>query len=223
MEYLPDKKNMQVIQKEKEHKLHSFREYLVDSGTVDALVKFLLSCRKQSPWPEDPLDHLHDYFDNYRDPAWDEFENMQEENKQMAEEKIPQLEETIQKLQNEVRITKRQNRAYKVYAANDTEGTEQIGTKLMIAKLSGNSKFDTDTKMNKKQFYHLLTHFCEGNEEDDENFNKFITYFEKTVAEEPSVPFTGDLENPDYVHIQEKMRSFQPPEENVEEQPEAAD
>ena len=27
-------------------------------------------------------------------------------------------------------------------------------------------------------------------------------------------PFTGDLDNPDYITIQEKMRSFRPPEVN---------
>ena len=224
MEYLTEKKNVNALQKKKEEKLFNFREYLADSGVIESVVKYILACRKQSPWPEDPLDNLHEYFDNYRDPSWDEFENMKEEIKQMSDEKIPGLEQKIIELQNDIKIAKRHTRTNNAYAKLDAEGTDQIGTKAMISKLSGNNKFDTDTKMTKKQFYHLLIHICDDNEEDDINFDKFMCYFEQATGEEASPPFAGDLENADYVTIQEKMRSFQPPEikEDAELEQEAA-
>ena len=217
MEYLPEKINLHVVKKEKETKLTEFREYIADNEVVMSFVKFLLHLRKQSPWVEDPLKELHTYFDDYRDPAWDEYEKMQEDNEKMEKESIPQLEAKIEELTKEIRIAKMHTRTNKVYRALDPESTDQIGTKAMIAKLSGNAKFDTDIKMNLKQFYFLIIHIWDGNEDDSETFDKFITYFEKSVEEEATPPFTGDLENEDYVKIQEQMRSFEPPEIKEEE------
>jgi hypothetical protein len=31
----------------------------------------LLALRQSSPWPEDPVEHLRDYFGRHRDPMWD--------------------------------------------------------------------------------------------------------------------------------------------------------
>ena len=31
----------------------------------------LLAIRSAEPWPEDPLEHLRDYFGRQRDPLWD--------------------------------------------------------------------------------------------------------------------------------------------------------
>ena len=39
----------------------------------------LLSVRSQKTWPEDPNQHLIDYFGQYRDPLWDRMEEWQEE------------------------------------------------------------------------------------------------------------------------------------------------
>ena len=215
MEYLPKKKKqLAMMQQEKEEKLKSFREYLADNDVVLAIVKFLLAARKETPWVEDPLVYLHDYFGNYRDPSWDQFEGMQEENTKMAEETIPSLENKIKELESELKITKKQNRAYKVYTALDPEASDQVGTKAIVAKLSGNAKFDTDTKMSKLQFYYLILHIID-NSEDDEQFEKFMTYFERSTAEEQP-PFAGDLENEDYVMICDKIRTFEPPELNQE-------
>ena len=38
----------------------------------------------------------------------------------------------------------------------DTDVTDQLGFKFFILKLSGNAKFDLDTKITKLQFYHLI-------------------------------------------------------------------
>uniref|UniRef100_A0A7S3NUE2 Uncharacterized protein n=1 Tax=Euplotes crassus TaxID=5936 RepID=A0A7S3NUE2_EUPCR len=182
-----------------------------------AFVKFLLHVRKQSPWVEDPLVELHEYFENYRDPSWDDFEQMQKDNEQMEKEAIPDLEAKIEQLQKDIKSAKKHTRTNKVYRALDPENTDQLGTKAMIAKLSGNAKFDTDTKMTLDQFYFLIIHICENNEDDDESFDKFMTYFENATAEEATPPFAGDLDNEDLIKIQEKFRSFEPPEITKEE------
>mmetsp|Transcript_9124 Transcript_9124/g.10288 ORF Transcript_9124/g.10288 Transcript_9124/m.10288 type:complete len:160 (-) Transcript_9124:57-536(-) len=159
MEYLPEKKkNLLMLQEEKREKLTKFREYIADNDVVQVFVKFLLSIRKETPWVEDPLQYLHDYFGNYRDPAWDQFENIQQENEEMTA-KIPELEEKINSLRNEIVFAKKLTRAYNTYKTLDVDGTNQLGTKFMISKLSGNNKFDTDTKMTMKQFYHLVASF----------------------------------------------------------------
>mmetsp|Transcript_27333 Transcript_27333/g.24215 ORF Transcript_27333/g.24215 Transcript_27333/m.24215 type:complete len:227 (+) Transcript_27333:54-734(+) len=211
MEYLPEKINLHVVKKEKEDKLTSFREYIADNDVVMAFVKYLLHVRKQAPWVDDPLKELHSYFDDYRSPEWDIVEGVKNDNVKMEKEVIPELQEKILELEKEIKIAKRYTRSNKVYKALDLEGTDLIGTKGMIAKLSGNAKFDTDTKMSLKQFYYLIIHICE-NGEDDEIFDKFISYFEKSVEEEATPPFAGDLENIDLVKIQEQIRSFEPPE-----------
>lgn len=78
MEYLPEKKRTQQTQILKhERKIHDFREYLCDSEVVLAIVKCkfisahshslsidLLALRSQNKLPEDPQQHLLDYFGN---------------------------------------------------------------------------------------------------------------------------------------------------------------
>lgn len=94
--------------------------------------------------------YLHDYFGNYRDPSWDNFEEIQRENEELAA-KIPDLEAQIVKIQHDIKTAKKLTRAYETFKPFDVDGSGIAGTKFMISKLSGNNKFDTDTKMNKRQ------------------------------------------------------------------------
>jgi len=87
MEYLPEKKRTQQAQILKhERKIHDFREYLCDSEVVLAIVKYLIAVRSQSKMPEDPQQHLLDYFGNQRSPLWDTMEELQDENAQISED-----------------------------------------------------------------------------------------------------------------------------------------
>jgi hypothetical protein len=92
------------------------------------------------------------------------------------------------------------------------ENTDQLGTKFLMGKLCGNMKFDTDTKMTCKQFFKLVMHLVDDNEENDEAFDKFVTFFEKSAEEgEEQPPVPNDPENEDLILIQDKFRSFVPP------------
>ena len=51
---------------------------------------------------------------------------------------------------------KRKTFAVTLYKGLDTDVTDQLGFKFFILKLSGNAKFDLDTKITKVQFYHLI-------------------------------------------------------------------
>jgi hypothetical protein len=107
MEYLPEKKvKLQGEIKRKEEKLSKFREYIADNDVVLAFVKFLLAARQQNPWPEDPLEYLHDYFGNYKDPMWEKVEQWQEENKEMAQITIPELKHSVHRLEHELKQAK---------------------------------------------------------------------------------------------------------------------
>lgn len=102
MEYLPEKKRTQQAQIMKhEQKIHDFRDYLCDSEVVLAIVKCkrsltlsvaldLIACRSQAKLPEDPEQHMLDYFGNQRSPLWDTLEDMQDENAQITED-MPKL------------------------------------------------------------------------------------------------------------------------------------
>lgn len=108
MEYLPEKKRTQQAQiRKKEEKLKTFRKFLADKEVVLALVKCklsplifdtnilklpidLLSVRSQKTLPEDPNQHLVDYFGQYRDPLWDRMDEWKQEMDDIRTE-IPEL------------------------------------------------------------------------------------------------------------------------------------
>lgn len=84
------------------------------------------------------------------------FNQMKEDCESMKEKKIPEFENKVKELQREVKKAKQQTQAQVLYGKYDPEATSEVGMKAIIQKLSGNAKFDTDTKMNKKQFYFLI-------------------------------------------------------------------
>jgi hypothetical protein len=45
----------------------------------------LLAIRSAEPWPQDPVEHLRDYFGRTRDPMWDVVDQLKEENASMAD------------------------------------------------------------------------------------------------------------------------------------------
>jgi hypothetical protein len=84
-----------------DRKISGFRNYLADSELVLAIVKCnrsltyvldLIALRSCPVLPEDPNQHLLDYFGNQRSPLWDQMETMTDENQTMAEE-LPAIEQ----------------------------------------------------------------------------------------------------------------------------------
>ena len=79
----------------------TFRGYLADQNVVLAFVKYLLALRSCVKLPEDPQQHLVDFFGNYRDPMWDNMEDMRDENEEI-ESNLPGLEQKIVDLEKQI-------------------------------------------------------------------------------------------------------------------------
>jgi regulator of replication initiation timing len=65
------------------------------------LLSVLLSLRNSNERPENPLNALNDYFGQYRDPAWDEFDQMKE-NIEKTHQHNRELEVQIEKLRVDI-------------------------------------------------------------------------------------------------------------------------
>ena len=148
MEYLPEKKRTQNYEiKKREAKIRAYREYLADNDVVLAFTKLLLALRQSNPAPENPTQYVRDYFGDYRDPLWDEVDRLKTENKAMRDEEIPAKEAQIEQLERDIRKEVKKNRVLEIYKALDPDSSNAIGYKFLVNKLSGNAKFDLDTKL----------------------------------------------------------------------------
>lgn len=105
----------------------------------------MIAVRSQPKLPEDPQQHLMDYFGNMRSPLWDELEDLQDENSQITEE-LPRLNRRIADLEEELAAAQRRTRAVEVFRAADLGS---LGMKVINQKLIGDAKakFDVDHKM----------------------------------------------------------------------------
>ena len=90
---------------------------------------------------------MRDYFGDYRDPLWDEVDRLKTENKAMRDEEIPAKEAQIEQLERDIRKEVKKNRVLEIYKALDPDSSNAIGYKFLVNKLSGNAKFDLDTKL----------------------------------------------------------------------------
>eukprot|EP00826_Nyctotherus_ovalis_P037181 TRINITY_DN3376_c0_g3_i1.p2 TRINITY_DN3376_c0_g3~~TRINITY_DN3376_c0_g3_i1.p2 ORF type:complete len:131 (+),score=41.02 TRINITY_DN3376_c0_g3_i1:684-1076(+) len=112
MNYLATDTNMDVLSyiEKKGEKLKDFRKYLVNKDIMLSFTKYLLALRNAEVKPSDPVSYLQDYFGKYRDPAWDEVNQLKADNKQMEETveilkaKIEELEKTLERERAMLRI-----------------------------------------------------------------------------------------------------------------------
>ena len=82
----------------------------------------MLAVRSQKKLPEDPQQHLVDFFGNYRDPMWDNMDEMRDENEKL-EESLPEMEERIVELEKLIELEKRRTAVNAVYRAGDPDET----------------------------------------------------------------------------------------------------
>ena len=82
----------------------------------------LLAVRSQKAWPEDPQEHLVDFFGQYRDPMWDNMEDWKEEMENIRCE-FPVLESKITDLEQQIATEKRKTWAYTLYKQADPDVT----------------------------------------------------------------------------------------------------
>lgn len=82
-----------------------------------------MALRTADPKPEDPVEHLRDYFGRYRDPMWDVVEQLTAENAKLKTEDIPSLQDDLFFMEMEVKGLKLQNQARDCYLYLDPERT----------------------------------------------------------------------------------------------------
>ena len=157
---------------------------------------------------------------------------MDEWNQEMDEirSSIPDLQAKLESLQEELEKEKRKTFAVNLYKGADVDVTDQLGFKFFIQKLSGNAKFDLDTKITKVQFFHLLEEMscievsdqgeipvAEGEEPKTKKVFELETYkrisnaFGSALSTSAATPlYASDQANTDYVAIMNCMRQFNP-------------
>ena len=194
-------------------------------------------------WPENPLEHVADYFGNYRDEeAWALLDQLKAENAE-SKAKVPELEAKIKSLMEEVQQASRMTRTGAIYKGLDPDGTNSVSTKAFIEKISGNKKFEIDLPLSKRQFYFMLACCAglpdyeappkegegeaepapeaEGEQEEKEPEDPVEIFSQIADAfEQPDPVYASDQENPLYLRICERLKDFVPPEDPKEPEPE---
>ena len=116
---------------------------------------------------------------------WDVVEQLQAENAEISQE-LPSLEAQILDLQRELKRTQLQNRALLVYSQYiDTDKSNAVGYKGMVAKLSGFAKFELDTKITRDQFHQLVDGMCRNGEQEleEDKYEQICAIFEKAYKD----------------------------------------
>ena len=85
---------------------------------------------------------------------------------------------------------------------------------MLVTKLSGNTKFELDTKLTGEQFHRFIL-FVVEDPENEARFSQMLGIFERAAQEDS--PFAVDQENELYKGILQKMRDFNPNEEGEKE------
>uniref|UniRef100_A0A0G4G9B7 Uncharacterized protein n=1 Tax=Chromera velia CCMP2878 TaxID=1169474 RepID=A0A0G4G9B7_9ALVE len=118
-----------------QEKLREFRSYLVESGTLEALVKLFLGIRERSPRHEEPAKAVVKFFGDYRDPLWDEIAELGrstdvlKKNISKQEDQLVFLEQRIA----EEALRRQGRKLWKALAIEDAE----LPPKGMLQRLAG--------------------------------------------------------------------------------------
>ena len=183
----------------------------------------MVALRSQNTLPEDPVQHLIDYFGNERSPLWDQMESMQEENEAITTA-LPEMETQIETLQQQLVELKRTTPIFQLYKEGDPAN---FAMKTMVNKLSGFAKFELNHEINAQQFCNLVMkmsvapkqHSGEGEEADaskepemefsEEKRDNYLSIFKRALIDD-ECPFKGDLSNETYNEILAALRAFDP-------------
>jgi len=206
-----EKESMQAVKKEK--KLKEFREYLADNGVVLALVKFILELKKNPPTNITASELVQNYFGDYRDPMWDEVEDLQNQielSKTSAQEK----ESQVALLNQKILKAKREDEVKALFGLLDPEKSGTLSTRQFVQKMSGVGRFEVDFKMTQETFMQFIIDHLLGEDIENKWEEHFLPMKQIGVGEDGKPkppPFAGKLEEEPWLHIVEKIKSFSPP------------
>jgi hypothetical protein len=177
--------------------------------------------RSQPTLPEDPNQHLLDYFGNLRSPLWDDMDRFKDEN-ECIENELPTYTEQIAKLEAELAEAKRKSKVVATFKAADPS---LYGMKAIVNRLSGFAKFELDHKLTVSHFYQIVMKLSEiegeaveGEEAvpasvfSQEQHDKILDIFRRALVED-ECPFKGDLNNEVYNQILAAFRAHDPASE----------
>jgi hypothetical protein len=105
-----------VKERRRQEKMQELRQYLVDSGVVEAVVKLFVGIQEQDYRPPEAPNLLKDFFGDYRDPLWDEIEQARG---QITKDKreVEELQARIAGLEGEVAAAERAKSGKELYNA----------------------------------------------------------------------------------------------------------
>lgn len=177
----------------------------------------MLALKQADNPPESPAEYIQQYFGVYKDPMWDVVDNMRSDIETMKNS-IENKALEIQNLKSEIIKAKRSKLVRDTFPLLGPDNAGVISTKALVQKLSGQARFDTDIKLNLSNFVNFVLDqlIASDNEDEKERFWAicFLPFKEIGALGDDGkpkpAPFLGRLEDPGYVRIIEKIRSYVP-------------
>eukprot|EP00746_Dinoflagellata_sp_MGD_P160680 gnl/MRDRNA2_/MRDRNA2_87546_c0_seq1.p1 gnl/MRDRNA2_/MRDRNA2_87546_c0~~gnl/MRDRNA2_/MRDRNA2_87546_c0_seq1.p1 ORF type:complete len:202 (+),score=55.35 gnl/MRDRNA2_/MRDRNA2_87546_c0_seq1:77-682(+) len=126
-------------ERKKSRKTREFKEYLNESGTLEAVVKLLIGLMEAESDQVDTENLLQDFFGHYRDPLWDTVEELWASNEEEQERRTT-LEATICDLEKELEAAQRRKTICDLWDALAGQGTKSMPGKDVLLRLTGLKK-----------------------------------------------------------------------------------
>lgn len=117
-----------------------FRQYLVDSGTYELVVKVLVGimdrCEEEGPRPINAEELITDIFGSYRDPRWDEVESLWD-SIETEKGKKAELTDRIADLQDQVEQEQKRAGAVRLWRALGGLPDAELPGKDLVTRIVG--------------------------------------------------------------------------------------
>jgi hypothetical protein len=104
-----------VKERRRAQKMMELRQYLVDAGVVEAVVKLMVGIQEQDYRPPEAPNLLKDFFGDYQDPLWDEIDEKRQTIAKTKREN-DDLRERIKQLTSDVTAGERSADGKKLFA-----------------------------------------------------------------------------------------------------------
>ena len=115
----------------------------------------------------------------------------------------PKLFEKVQALEEELEIFKRNKRYSKLFKSYEVDKNGQLGTKMIIEKLTGNKKFEVDEKLGIVEYMKMIENVSEGNIEIE---NTLQSKLEESML--GSIVYKEHIENPVYKKLVQVIKDM---------------
>jgi len=198
-----------VKERRRAEKMKELRQYLVDAGVVEAVVKLFVGVLEQDYRPPEAPTLLKDFFGDYRDPLWDDIE--QERNLIFKTKKENELlGQEIEGLYAKVAAAQRGAVGKKLYNAllAKCPGEEALTAALFKAALVGpKPKPPLDAELPEDLDKAGFRDFCASLEPDDLRL-RFATELCAELENGAGTPYAADTANADLLSFLAGLNAF---------------